>query len=98
MWNQRERLVHKKNRVHNDRLYEKHLEWLAQHYRLKLKPGWTREELIELDKETGYVKSTNDQRQLWGSYLDYAQLHDRVVCQHLLLIALTYLLFVLMLS
>ncbi|KAE8774754.1 Alpha-L-arabinofuranosidase 1 [Hordeum vulgare] len=51
MWNQRGKLIEKEDRPHNDSAYQKYLVWYAERYRLKLKPGWTREEWSELVSE-----------------------------------------------
>ncbi|KAI5016439.1 hypothetical protein ZWY2020_006290 [Hordeum vulgare] len=51
MWNQRERLIEKEDRPHNDSVYQEYLVWYAERYRLKLKPDWTREEWSELVSE-----------------------------------------------
>ncbi|KAE8807655.1 Alpha-L-arabinofuranosidase 1 [Hordeum vulgare] len=48
LWNQKEKLVESENRPHNDSSYQKYLVWYGQHYLLKLKPGWTKEEWSEL--------------------------------------------------
>uniref|UniRef100_A0A8I6WS75 Aminotransferase-like plant mobile domain-containing protein n=1 Tax=Hordeum vulgare subsp. vulgare TaxID=112509 RepID=A0A8I6WS75_HORVV len=48
MWNHRETLFESDNSPHNDLAYQKYLVWYGEHYRLKLKPGWTREEWSEL--------------------------------------------------
>lgn len=73
-------LVEKERRQHSDSVYEEHLKWLARRYRLKLKPGWNRSELEELDRESGYMDFNVQTRDNEGTQLDYAQLHDRVVC------------------
>ncbi|XP_037440969.1 serine/threonine-protein phosphatase 7 long form homolog [Triticum dicoccoides] len=78
LWNQRVALVEKERRQHSDSVYEEHLKWLARRYRLKLKPGWNRSELEELDRESGYMDFNVQTRDNEGTQLDYAQLHDRV--------------------
>ncbi|XBI97003.1 hypothetical protein VPH35_033215 [Triticum aestivum] len=77
-WNRRAALVEKERRLHSDSLYEEHLKWLAGRYRLKLKPGWNRSELEELDRESRYMDFNLETRDNEGTQLDYAQLHDRV--------------------
>lgn len=70
LWNKIAELVEKERRPHNELQYQNHLKWLADRYRLKLKPGWTREH------ETGYASFNLEARDNEGTQLDYAQLHD----------------------
>ena len=72
--------MEKERRQHSDSLYEEHPKWLVGRYRLKLKPGWNRSELEELDRESGYMDFNVETRDNEGTQLDYAKLHDRVVC------------------
>lgn len=72
--------MEKERRPHNELQYQEHLNWLAGRYRLKLKPGWSREQVEELDREDGYMNFNLQARDNEGTQLDYAQLHDRVVC------------------
>ncbi|KAE8810800.1 hypothetical protein D1007_12414 [Hordeum vulgare] len=48
MWNQKETLIDMENRLHKDSAYQKYLVWYVERCRLKLKPGWTKEEWSEL--------------------------------------------------
>uniref|UniRef100_A0A8I6Z5S1 Aminotransferase-like plant mobile domain-containing protein n=1 Tax=Hordeum vulgare subsp. vulgare TaxID=112509 RepID=A0A8I6Z5S1_HORVV len=89
MWNQRERLIEKVDRPHNDSAYEEYLVWYAEHYRLKLKPGWTREEWSELVSEDpsaaeGYHAFNLAVRETGGSQVDYAPMHDELGREFLL--------------
>ncbi|XBI50652.1 hypothetical protein VPH35_114031 [Triticum aestivum] len=79
LWNQRAVLVEKERRLRSDSLYKEHPKWLAGRYRLKLKPGWNRSELEELDHESGYMDFNVEMRDNEGTQLDYAKLHDRVI-------------------
>uniref|UniRef100_A0A8I7B4D5 Aminotransferase-like plant mobile domain-containing protein n=1 Tax=Hordeum vulgare subsp. vulgare TaxID=112509 RepID=A0A8I7B4D5_HORVV len=86
MWNQRERLIEKEDRSHNDSAYQEYLVWYAERYRLKLKPGWTREEWSELVSEDpsaaeGYHAFNMDVRETGGSQVDYAPMHDELVSE-----------------
>ncbi|KAE8799953.1 hypothetical protein D1007_24574 [Hordeum vulgare] len=81
--NQRETLIDKENRPHNDSAYQKYLVWYAERYRLKLKPGWTREEWSELVSEDpsaaeGYHAFNMAVRETGGSQVDYAPMHDEL--------------------
>ncbi|KAE8772606.1 hypothetical protein D1007_55371 [Hordeum vulgare] len=83
MWNERETLIDKENRPHNDSAYQKYLVWYADCYRLKLKPGWTREEWSELVSEDpsaaeGYHAFNMVVRETGGSQVDYAPMHDEL--------------------
>ncbi|XP_044985354.1 serine/threonine-protein phosphatase 7 long form homolog [Hordeum vulgare subsp. vulgare] len=83
MWNQRATLIDKENRPHNDSAYQNYLVWYAERYRLKLKPGWTREEWSELVSEDpyaaeGYHAFNMVVRETGGSQVDYAPMHDEL--------------------
>uniref|UniRef100_A0A8I7B5X9 Aminotransferase-like plant mobile domain-containing protein n=1 Tax=Hordeum vulgare subsp. vulgare TaxID=112509 RepID=A0A8I7B5X9_HORVV len=86
MWNQRETLIEKEDRPHNDSAYQKYLVWYAERYRFKLKPGWTREEWFELVSEDpsvaeGYHAFNMVVRETGGSQVDYAPMHDELVSE-----------------
>ena len=51
MWNERAMLIDLENIPHNDSAYQEYLVWYPKRYRMKLKPGWTREEWSELVSE-----------------------------------------------
>ncbi|KAI4977025.1 hypothetical protein ZWY2020_050632 [Hordeum vulgare] len=83
MWNQRETLIDKENKPHNDSAYQKYLVWYVERYRLKLKPGWTRQEWSELVSEDpsaaeGYHAFNMVVRETGGSQVDYAPMHDEL--------------------
>uniref|UniRef100_A0A8I6XK51 Aminotransferase-like plant mobile domain-containing protein n=1 Tax=Hordeum vulgare subsp. vulgare TaxID=112509 RepID=A0A8I6XK51_HORVV len=86
LWNQRETLVESENRPHNDSAYKKYLVWYGEHYRLKLKPGWNREEWSQLVSEDpsaaeGYHAFNMVVRETGGIQVDYAPMHDEVVSE-----------------
>uniref|UniRef100_A0A8I6Y6K9 Aminotransferase-like plant mobile domain-containing protein n=1 Tax=Hordeum vulgare subsp. vulgare TaxID=112509 RepID=A0A8I6Y6K9_HORVV len=86
MWNQREMFVESENRPHNDSAYQKYLVWYGQHYRFKLKPGWTQEEWDELVSEDtshaeGYHAFNMVVRETIRSQVDYAAMHDELVIE-----------------
>ncbi|KAE8815725.1 Alpha-L-arabinofuranosidase 1 [Hordeum vulgare] len=60
-----------------------YLVWYAERYRLKLKPGWTREDWSELVSEDplaaeGYHAFNMVVRETGGSQVDYAPMHDEL--------------------
>ncbi|KAE8819582.1 hypothetical protein D1007_02574 [Hordeum vulgare] len=68
---------------------KEYLVWYAEHYRLKLKPGWTREEWFELVSEDpsaaeGYHAFNMVVRETGGSQVDYAPMHDELGRESLL--------------
>ncbi|KAI5006669.1 hypothetical protein ZWY2020_033912 [Hordeum vulgare] len=86
LWNQRDTLVDSENRPHNESVYQEYLVWYGQRYRLKLKPGWTREEWSELVSEDpsaaeGYHALNMTVRETAGGQVDYAQMHDEMVSE-----------------
>ncbi|KAE8805338.1 hypothetical protein D1007_18574 [Hordeum vulgare] len=86
---ERERFIENEERPHNDSAYQEYLVWYAEHYRLKLKPGWTREEWSELVSEDpsaveGYHAFNMVVREIGGSQVDYAPMHDELGREFLL--------------
>ncbi|KAE8817511.1 hypothetical protein D1007_04944 [Hordeum vulgare] len=76
-------LIDKENRPHNNSAYPNYLVWYVERYRLKLKPGWTREEWSELVSEDpsaveGYHAFNMAVRETGGSQVYYAPMHDEV--------------------
>ncbi|KAE8821726.1 hypothetical protein D1007_00133 [Hordeum vulgare] len=83
IWNQRETLLELENRPHNDSAYQKYLVWYGKRYRLKLKPGWTKDERSELVSKDpsaaeGYHAFNMEVREIEGSQVDYAPMHDEL--------------------
>ncbi|KAE8815135.1 hypothetical protein D1007_07457 [Hordeum vulgare] len=80
---ERERFIENKEIPHNDSAYQEYLVWYAERYRLKLKPGCTREEWSELVSEDpsaaeGYHAFNMVVRETGGSQVDYAPMHDEM--------------------
>ena len=65
--------------MESETLYMKHLQWLGQQYRLKLKPAWTTQDCLELGTEDGDNEFNMAIRENAGTHRDYAPVFDRVV-------------------
>lgn len=84
MWNtQRHRRLEMDRTPDNEHAYNVYLEWLRREYRLVLKGAFSCEDVVDLLPGDGDIAFNNTIRETIGSNLDYAPLHDRVVCVHI---------------
>jgi hypothetical protein len=80
MWNRRKKLVDKDGTMYGEADYLKHLAWHQEQHRVKLKPAWSTQDLLDLGNEDGDNEYNLAVRRSAGTPRDYAPVFDRAVC------------------